>query len=63
MTFLYLKRSCPICGGERRDCRENSETQVIHCRSGNEAPEGFSFLGLDGIGFGMYAKGEQKLLC
>lgn len=26
MSFIYLKRDCPICQGDRRDCLANHET-------------------------------------
>ncbi|NET32875.1 MAG: hypothetical protein F6K19_12800 [Cyanothece sp. SIO1E1] len=49
--FTYLKGNCPVCAGERKDCRQNGD--IIHCRGTSPAP-GFKFQGEDGIGFGMY---------
>ena len=60
MSFVYLKRGCPICEGDRGDCRENSESKVIHCRSGNEPPEGWRHIGIDRIGFSMYRQGDGE---
>jgi hypothetical protein len=60
-NFRYRFGSdCPICAGDRKDCRENTVNQLIHCRSGANPPPGWKFLGEDQIGFGIYGldKGE-----
>jgi hypothetical protein len=51
--FVQLKGNCPICLGEHKSCKQNGD--LIHCRSHSEPPQGFSFVGEDGIGFAMYA--------
>lgn len=51
--FVRLKGNCPICLGEHKSCRQNDE--LIHCRSHSEPPQGYDFVGEDGIGFAMYA--------
>lgn len=53
-TFSPLKGDCPICQGDRKDCRENISTHIIHCRDLNATPIGFRFLGEDAIGFSMW---------
>ncbi|MGB3401169.1 MAG: hypothetical protein WBA77_00600 [Microcoleaceae cyanobacterium] len=54
MSFTNLKRGCPICGGIRKDCRQNNQNQVIHCRHADANPVGYKFLKLDKLGFGMW---------
>ena len=56
MTFTYLRRGCPVCGGIRKDCRQNNENQIIHCRHADANPVGFKFLGQDKIGSRMWLK-------
>ena len=58
-TFIRLKRNCPICAGARRDCRKSSRdgSELIHCRSGHEPPQGWRQVGEDAYGFGLYAEG------
>ena len=46
---------CPICGGERHDCRQNLETNLIHCFSLDANPQDYIYRGQDSIGFGMWA--------
>ncbi len=53
--FKSLKRSCPICDGARRDCRENLNTGLIHCRDANANPGGqWRYIKDDAHGFGMW---------
>jgi len=54
------KIDCPICQNERRDCRQNTETGMIHCHSGQNAPEGYIYKGEDRHGFGMYFPGTHQ---
>ena len=54
MSFTNLKRGCPVCGGARKDCRQNNENQIIHCRHESANPTDYKFLGLDKLGFGMW---------
>ncbi len=55
-SYRPLKRSCYICNGARRDCRENTSTGLIHCRHEEASTvPGFKFVGQDSIGFNMWA--------
>ena len=45
---------CPICEGLRKDCRQSSRTNLIHCRAVNAAPRDYIYLGEDAWGFGMW---------
>lgn len=53
--FIPLKRNCPVCGGIRKDCRQNSRNDYIHCRHNEANPPNYIFLGTDKWGFGMWA--------
>lgn len=53
--FTLLKRDCPICNGERADCRQSQLTDLIHCRDSQAASTEYVFRGLDSLGFGMWA--------
>jgi hypothetical protein len=58
----FNKRSlpCPVCAGERTDCRQNLETRIVHCRSQViTLPSGLRYIGEDALGFGMYADAHQ----
>lgn len=55
-SFRSLKGDCPICQGDRKDCRENTATHIIHCRDLNATPMGFRFIGEDAIGFSMWVE-------
>jgi len=54
-TFRPLKRNCPICSGARRDCRENTQNHLIHCRHDVEEVPGYKEVGEDKHGFFMWA--------
>ena len=56
--FVLLKGNCQICLGEHKSCKQNGE--VIHCRSLLNAPQGYVFVGEDGINFGMYAPARDN---
>ena len=57
--FKSLGRSCPICDGARRDCRENLSTGFIHCRDASANPGGqWRYIKDDAHGFGMWVWGE-----
>lgn len=57
--FKSLGRSCPICDGARRDCRENLSTGFIHCRDASANPVGqWRYLKDDAHGFGMWVWGD-----
>lgn len=60
-SFRPLKTNCPICSGARRDCRQNSQTDLIHCRHDViGAPPGFRFVGISSIGFNMWAADDGR---
>ncbi|MGK7886834.1 MAG: hypothetical protein AB4057_19680, partial [Crocosphaera sp.] len=46
---------CPVCNGERHDCRQNLETNLIHCRSNEANPLDSIYRGQDTWGFNMWA--------
>lgn len=53
-AWIYFRgHGCPICGDVRTDCRQ-SPSGTIHCRAGENAPNGWQFKGTDLIGFGLY---------
>jgi hypothetical protein len=54
-TFRPLKRNCPICSGARRDCRENTQNHLIHCRHDVGEVSGYKEVGEDKHGFFMWA--------
>jgi hypothetical protein len=56
--FVQLKGNCPICLGEHKSCKQNDE--LIHCRSHNEPPQGYDFVGIDAINFAMYAPARDN---
>ncbi|ACK72293.1 hypothetical protein PCC7424_3915 [Gloeothece citriformis PCC 7424] len=51
----FLRRDCPICGGTRKDCRQNTVTELVHCRELDAAPGDYIFRGYDSLGFGMWS--------
>lgn len=53
IRFNSRSNPCPVCGGERTDCRQSRKNQIIFCRAGADNP-GFKFLGEDQNGFGMF---------
>ena len=50
---------CPVCDNARKDCRRSERTGLIHCRAEVEPPNGLRFVGIDEIGFGMFAEGDR----
>jgi hypothetical protein len=54
-VWRYLKRNCPICCGARRDCRENTQNHLIHCRHDVGEVPGYKYVGEDKHGFFMWA--------
>lgn len=54
MSFKYLGKNCPICTGARKDCRQSTATGLVHCRDADANPLGFSLIGVDSLGFGMW---------
>ncbi|MEW5859602.1 MAG: hypothetical protein AB1861_19815, partial [Cyanobacteriota bacterium] len=60
-NFTLLKRNCPICQGTRRDCRQNQQNSIVHCRAHlNVIPPGWKALGQDKWGFEMYALASDE---
>ncbi|MEA5512306.1 plasmid replication protein, CyRepA1 family [Crocosphaera sp. UHCC 0190] len=47
--------TCPVCNGDRPDCRQSLETNLIHCRSLDANPSDYLYRGQDTWGFGMWA--------
>ncbi len=59
--FTSLKRNCPVCDGTRRDCRQNRQNGIIHCRADlSIIPSGWKALGQDKWGFEMYAPASNE---
>ena len=54
-VWRYLKRNCPICNGTRSDCRENTQSGLIHCRHDVVSAPGYRSVGEDKWGFFMWA--------
>lgn len=54
-SFQPLKKSCPICNGARRDCRQSLLTNLIHCRDMDANPPDYIHRGIDSNGFNMWA--------
>lgn len=46
---------CPVCNGQRKDCRQSLETNLIHCFASAVDPVDHIFRGQDALGFGMWA--------
>ncbi|MEL4898253.1 hypothetical protein [Crocosphaera sp. Alani8] len=57
MTWLrYNRRTpCPVCQGERSDCRQNTTTGLVHCRSNEANPKDYLYRGQDTWGFNLWA--------
>lgn len=57
MGFTYLTSGgCPVCGGERRDCRRDGE--LIFCRT--DTPNtGWKLVKYDQQGFGVFIEGNE----
>ena len=57
MTWKRFTRrdTCPVCNGQRHDCRQNLETNLIHCRSDNANPLDYIYRGQDAWSFNMWA--------
>ncbi len=51
--FIRLKKTCPVCGGERDDCRQSTITGFIHCR-GHNVNSNWIAIKEDSLGFMMY---------
>lgn len=51
----FNRGNCPVCNGLRKDCRQNTETNLVHCRSSEANPPDWIFRGEDAWGFGIWA--------
>ncbi|MBE7384448.1 MAG: hypothetical protein F6J95_023915 [Leptolyngbya sp. SIO1E4] len=58
-AFRYLKSQCPICQGQRRDCRQSTTTEAVHCRADVMPPQGWELTGMDTQGFAIYVLGAK----
>ncbi|MGK7958543.1 MAG: hypothetical protein AB4063_25285, partial [Crocosphaera sp.] len=55
--FRYNRRTpCPVCQGDRTDCRQNTTTGLVHCRSDEANPVDYVYRGQDTWGFNLWAK-------
>jgi len=54
-AFRSLKGNCPVCNGARKDCRQNTLTNLIHCRDTEANPPDYSYVKEDKLGFAMWA--------
>lgn len=60
-SFKPLGRKCPICEGERDDCRESLSTGFKFCRSTKANPgEQWRYIKDDAHGFGIWTWGEGE---
>ncbi|WP_055074907.1 DnaB-like helicase C-terminal domain-containing protein [Pseudanabaena sp. 'Roaring Creek'] len=57
--FTILRGSCPICNGERKDCRSSGE-DLIHCYSNYEPPLGYVRKGTNSIGASLYSPAKDE---
>ncbi|MEL4895934.1 plasmid replication protein, CyRepA1 family [Crocosphaera sp. Alani8] len=57
MTWIRYNRHtpCPVCNGDRPDCRQNTTTGLIHCRSNEANPKDYVYRGQDTWGFNLWA--------
>ncbi len=57
MTWKRFTRrdACPVCNGARNDCRQNLETNLIHCFSSDANPLDYIYRGQDSIGFNLWS--------
>lgn len=56
MSWIRLRGNCPICDGVRKDCRQNDETNLVHCREASANPINWVFRGTDSLGFGLWSE-------
>jgi hypothetical protein len=57
MNWLrYNRRTpCPVCQGDRNDCRQNTTTGLVHCRSSEANPLDYLYRGQDAWNFNIWA--------
>ncbi len=55
IRYNNIHHPCPVCGGERKDCRSNGE--LYFCRTENPS-RNFEYKGDSAIGFPMYVRRE-----
>jgi hypothetical protein len=51
----FNRGNCPVCSGARRDCRQNQDSSLVHCRSASANPPDWILRGEDAWGFGIWA--------
>lgn len=51
----FTRLDCPVCDGARKDCRQNLQSGLIHCRHTEANPSDYLFRGQDSLGFGLWA--------
>lgn len=59
MSFTYLKGNCPVCAGARKDCRQSTTTQAVHCRAPEANPTSWQQTGFDAHGFSIWIESSQ----
>ncbi len=59
-NFTQLKGNCPICQGERKDCRQANDTLLVFCRTHYSA-DGWINKGTDKQGFAYYVESVDHL--
>ncbi|MEL4896374.1 hypothetical protein [Crocosphaera sp. Alani8] len=57
MDWIRFNRRtpCPVCQGERSDCRQNTTTGLVYCRSHEANPVDYLYRGQDTWGFNIWA--------
>ena len=61
MSYGWIRGiDCPVCGGERKDCRQSERTKLISCRVRDAAPRDYIYVGEDAIGFGMWQHVDDR---
>ncbi|EAZ90093.1 plasmid replication protein, CyRepA1 family [Crocosphaera chwakensis] len=57
MSWIRYNRStpCPVCNGDRHDCRQNTSTGLVHCRSNEANPLDYVYRGQDAWNFNLWA--------
>lgn len=57
----YNRRTpCPVCQGDRKDCRQNTDTGLVHCRSNEANPVDYLYRGQDAWGFNLWTVASRQ---
>ena len=51
----FTHGDCPVCNGARKDCRQSTLNNLVHCRNSEANPVDWAFLKTDILGFGIWA--------